>query len=197
MKLYYSPGTSSLADHIALIESGLSFEIVKVDRKTKRTADSRDYLTINPTGYVPALEIEDGRVLTENVAVLSYIASRSGKLIPSEEFRRSRVLEILAFVASEIHKNFKPLFTPDASAEAKALATDVLRSRFALLNDRLGDSEFITGNDFTVADCYILVTLFWAKKLVRLDLPEGLSAYLDRIEQRPSVRQAFTAESIG
>src|SRR4051812_18910294 len=113
MKLYYSPGACSLADHIALIAAGIDHETEKVDLKVKTTETGRDYRQINPKGYVPALELDDGQILTENIAVLLYIAHSAGKLLP-EGFARWRVIEMTAFISTELHKNFKPLFDPQA-----------------------------------------------------------------------------------
>src|SRR3954463_2562477 len=114
MKLYYSPGACSLADHIALIAARIDHEIEKVDLKIKTTATGKDYRQINPKGYVPALELDDGQILTENIAVLLYIADSSGKLLP-QGFAKWRVIETTAFISTELHKNFKPLFDPSAN----------------------------------------------------------------------------------
>src|SRR5215211_6432700 len=119
MKLYYAPGACSLADHIALIEAGLPFQTEKVDLKTKRTETGADYMSLNPKGYVPALELDDGQILTENIAVLSYVADRSGKLMPANGMPRWRVLETTAFISTELHKNFKPFFASGADDTQK------------------------------------------------------------------------------
>lgn len=193
MKLYFSPGACSLADHIALIEAGLAFDLVKVDLKAKRTADG-DYLTINPKGYVPALALDDGEVLTENIAVLAYIADRSGKLMPSAGIARWRVLEATAFISSELHKNFKPFFSPDSGDSAKRAAQDLLGKRFALLGAQLGRGDFLVGEEISIADCYLFVMLGWAREKAGVDLPANLIAYHDRMKQRPSVAKAVAAE---
>ncbi|MET0366384.1 MAG: glutathione binding-like protein [Sphingobium sp.] len=197
MNLYYSPGACSLADHIALLESGLSFEAVKVDLKEKKTEDGRDYTAINPKGYVPALELDDGAILTENIAILSYIADTSGKLMPAEGLARCRVLEAMAFISTEIHKSHKPFFSPDARDADKAAAKDMLLKRYAILEKQLGDGPYLFGESVTAADCYLAVMLFWGKTKVGLDLPPALSAYYDRMTERPAVRQAMTDEGLG
>src|SRR4029079_16972343 len=123
MKLYYSPGACSLADHIALHEAGMEFELVKVDLKTHKLEDGRSFFDINPKGYVPALQFDDGEVLTENVAILSFIAARHPALDAPGELGRYRLLEMLAYISSEVHKAFHPLFDPAATdAEKKTAA---------------------------------------------------------------------------
>ncbi|MCE7798149.1 glutathione transferase GstA [Sphingobium sufflavum] len=196
MKLYYSPGACSLADHIALIESGLPFTTVKVDLKAKTTASGEDYRQINPKGYVPALRLDDGEVLTENIAILSFIADKAEKLEPSGGFAHWRVLETTAFVSTELHKNFKPFFSPDSTDEAKAQAGNILGKRFALLEERLGDRSFIVGDTLTIADCYLFVMLMWAKTKVGLTLPSRLDTYFERLKQSPSFAQALSDEGL-
>lgn len=196
MKLYYSPGACSLADHIALIESGLSFETEKVDLKAKTTANGQDYLTINPKGYVPALGLDDGETLTENIAILSYIAATAGKLMPSSGMPHWRVLETTAFISTELHKNFKPIFTPNATDAEKTAAHDILTKRFALMEERLGDRAFIVGEMMSIADCYLFVMLFWATSKVGLELPPHLSGYYARLKDQPSIRRALADEGL-
>jgi glutathione S-transferase len=196
MKLYYAPGACSLADHIALIESGLPFETEKVDLKTKRTASGGDYTKVNPKGYVPALGLEGGETLTENIAILSYIADKAATLMPAAGMPHWRVLETTAFVSTELHKNFKAFFTPTASDEEKAAAGDMLTKRFALVEDWLGDGAFIVGEEMSIADCYLFVMLFWAKTKVGLDLPPHLSGYYERLKALPSVARALADEGL-
>jgi glutathione S-transferase len=195
VKLYFAPGACSLADHIALIEGGLAFDLEKVDLKAKRTATGGDYLAINPKGYVPALALDDGEVLTENIALLAYIADRSGKLMPSAGIARWRVLEATAFISSEVHKNFKPFFSPDADDAAKRAARDLLGKRFALLGAQLDGRDFLIGDEISVADCYLFVMLGWAREKAGVDLPPNLIAYHDRMKQRPAVAKALAAEA--
>lgn len=195
MKLYYSPGACSLADHIALIESGLPFETEKVDLKAKTTKSGADYAAINPKGYVPALALDEGGVLTENIAILSYIADRSGNLMPIDDRARFRVLEALAYISTELHKGFKPFFMPDADDDANSAAKEQLAKRFALIDQNLEGRDHVLGS-FSIADCYLFVMLFWAKTKVGLDLSPRLSAYFDRDSARPGVRAALASEGL-
>ena len=195
MKLYYAPGACSLADHIALHEAGVEFDLAKVDLKAKTTESGEDFTRINPKGYVPALELDDGETLTENIAVLSYIAALSGTLMPAAGLPHWRVLETLAFVSTELHKNFKPFFNPAASDAERDEARKLLGKRFGLMEDRLGDRAFIVGEEMSVADCYLFVMLLWAKKQ-GLDVPERLSAYFERLARRPAVKLALEHEGL-
>lgn len=196
MKLYYSPGACSLADHIALIEANLSFETVQVDLKAKTTADGADYRTINPKGYVPALGLDDGAVLTENIAILSYIADRAGGLAPGGALGCYRLLETLAYISAELHKSFKPFFSPEAKEEEKGKAREVLGKRFALFEDTLASQDQLFPEGFTVADCYLFTMLFWAKNKAEVAVPPRLSAYYERLSGRESVRKALADEGI-
>ncbi len=196
MKLYYSPGACSLADHIALIESGLPFTTDKVDLQAKTTASGEDYSRINPKGYVPALRLDGGEILTENIAILSFVAETSGKLTPSGGLPHWRVLETTAFISTELHKNFKPFFSPGSTDEAKAEAGEILSKRFELLEDRLGDRDFIVGETLSIADCYLFVMLMWAKTKVGLALPPGLDGYYERLKQAPSFARALADEGL-
>ncbi|WP_404478796.1 glutathione transferase GstA [Novosphingobium sp. BL-52-GroH] len=196
MKLYYSPGACSLADHIALIESGLPFETEKVDLKAKATESDKSYTDINPKGYVPALGLDDGGVLTENIAILSYIADRAGQLVPTGGMAKFRTLEALAYISSELHKGFKPFFTPDASDDDKAKAKDALGERFSLFEEVLAGQNFVLGNSFTIADSYLFVMLFWAKTKADVPVPARLTAFYDRLMARDSVRKALADEGI-
>jgi glutathione S-transferase len=196
MKLYYAPGACSLADHIALAEAGLPYRLEKVDLKSKTTETGADYTTINPKGYVPALELDDGEVLTENIAVLSYIAATAGTLTPKTGLPHWRVLETTSFVSTEIHKNYKPLFTPDSTDADKRTAGEVIAKRLALLEGSLGDSAFIVGDDISIADCYLFVMLMWAKEKAHLPVPPHLDAYYARIKQRPAVQRALREEGL-
>jgi glutathione S-transferase len=200
MKLYYLTGACSLASYISLIEAGQKFEGIAVDRATRKTADGKDYLTINPKGYVPALVLDNGEILTENAAVLSYIASldRSRKLGPEPgTWPFYRLLEWLGFINSEVHKSIGPLFRPNVSDEAKAAARELAVKRYAFIENALGDRPFLTGDNFTVADAYLYVTLSWRER-VNVDvshLPK-LTAYYERCRARPSVQQARKEEGL-
>ncbi|GAB7555386.1 glutathione transferase GstA [Novosphingobium sp. 11B] len=195
MKLFYAPGACSLADHIALAEAGLPFTLEKVDLKEKRTETGSDYTTINPKGYVPALALDEGTILTENIAILSYLADQSEKLAASPG-NRWKFLETIAFISTEVHKGFKPFFMPDSTDEAKNAAGDNLARRFAYLEAQLAERDYIVGDSFTSADCYLFVMLMWAQKKARLSLPDALTRYFDRLTQRPSIRQALSEEGL-
>jgi len=192
MKLYLSPGACSLADHVALHEAGFDFDRVRVDLKTHRTADDRDYFEINPKGYVPTLEFDDGDRLTENIAILSWIADQDPSLTPDGTMGRYRLLEMLAFISTELHKGFKPFFS-GASQEDKAKAGEQLGKRFTYLAGQL-KGDFLFGPRFSVADAYLFVMLTWAKKN-GLALPEPLGAYFDRVSNRPAVKLALEHET--
>ena len=190
MKLYFSPGACSLADHIALHEGDFEFEWIKVDLKAKTTADGQDFLKINPKGYVPTLVLDDGAVLTENVAILNWIADQKPALAPKGgSLIRFRLLEMLAFISTELHKQFKPFFSngPD---EAKKVAREQLEKRFAYLKANLkGDFLFET---FSVADCYLFVMATWADNV---GVKHGLDAYVTKIKSRPAVKMALQHEA--
>ena len=194
MKLYLSPGACSLADDIALHEAHIDFDPVRVDLKTKRTEDGRDYAQINPKGYVPALKLDDGQVLTENVAILSWIADQDPSLAPAGPMGRYRLLEALAFITAEIHKSFKPFFKPDASDAEKRAAGEMLGRRFGYLAERMKD-DYLFGNQVSVADAYLFVMCLWAQKN-GLTLPDPLPAFVGRMKARPAVRLALEHEGL-
>jgi glutathione S-transferase len=194
MKLYLAPGACSLADHIALHEAGLDFQTIKVDLKTKTTEDGRDYSQINPKGYIPALQLDDGHVLTENVAILSWVADQDPSLTPTGPMGRYRLLEALAYINGEIHKGFKPFFKPDATAAEKTAAGELLGKRFGYLAERLKD-EYLFGRQASVADSYLFVMCLWAQKNA-ITLPDPLPAFMQRMQARPAVRRALEHEGL-
>jgi glutathione S-transferase len=200
MKLYYLTGACSLASYIALIEAAQKFEAFSVDRNTKQTADGKAFTSFNPKGYVPALVLDSGEVLTESVAVLSYIASldASRKLAPAPgTMGFYRVVEWLAYVNSEVHKNMGTFFKPGNTDETKAAAREVLGLRHAFLENALGDRHFLTGENFTVADAYLYVTLSWCELVgVSIAAYPKLSAFYERCRMRPSVQQARKEEGL-
>lgn len=200
MKLYYLPGACSLASLISLIEAGADFEAVAVDRKTKMLPDGRDYTAVNPKGYVPALELDDGEVLTENTAVLPYIAdlNPSANLAPPAGTRtRFRLQEWLGYLNGELHKNFSTLFNPSAPEATKQMAKDNIARRVAFIEDKLGDQPFLLGETFSVADAYLYVILSWRQKLgVDLSQFPKVTALYERIRARPSVQSARKAEGL-
>ncbi len=193
MILYYARGACSLADHIALIEAGLPYTLVPVDRE-KRTGDGRDFRTISPKGYTPALELDDGTILTENLAILAYIAHLSGKLLPEDGIVRWRALEATAFMTTEIHGNFKPFFY-DAPQAEKDKARQMLDKRFGTIAELLGDKPFVVSNYMTIADPYLFVMLSWAA-MFGVEVPERLSTYLARLKIVPSVAKALAEEGL-
>ncbi len=193
MKLYYAPGACSLADHIALHEAGLSFEHEKVDLKAKRTEAGVDYATINPKGYVPALTLDSGETLSENIAILDWIAHQDTALKPSGEMGHTHLLMALAFISTEIHKGFKPFFV-GASDDDKANAGATILKRMGYLADTM-QGDFLFGADVSAADCYLFVMLLWAQKN-GLDVPAKLAAFRDRMVKRPAVQKAMTHEGL-
>ena len=200
MKLYYMPGACSMASLISLIESGVKFETAALDRKNRTTSDGKAYAEINSKGYVPALLLDDGQVLTENVAVLLYIADRNpaARLAPAAgTLERYRLIEALAFISSEIHKNFSPLFNPAAGDEIKQFARANLTRRLDWLNTALGTKPFVTGDTFTVADAYLHTVLRWSER-VAVDLASwpNLKRYQAALATRPSVLAALKAEGL-
>ena len=194
MILFYFPGACSLADHIALIETGLSYELVAINHE-KKTADGRDFLAINPKGYIPALELEDGTVLTENPVILNYIAEKSGNLLPKSEGMRWQVLEALAFMASEIHGSYQPFFRNFPEPE-KERAREKLQNAFSILTDQMDGQMFLLSDEITIADCYLFWVLMVAPKS-GVDLPAPLRNYFDRMKMRPAVAQALSEENLG
>ncbi len=193
MKLYFSPGACSLSDHIALHEAGLPFEHDKVDLKTKKTEGGDDYLSINPKGYVPALTLDTGETITENVAILDWIAHQDGELKPAGAMGHTHLLEALAYISTEIHKSFKPFFA-GASDEEKAKAGETIVKRMTYLADTM-EGDYLFGADVSAADCYLFVMLLWAKKN-GIDAPAKLAALRDRMMERPAVQKAMTHEGL-
>ena len=194
MKLYYSPGACSLADHIALNEADMKFDLVKVDLKTHTLGDGRPFRDINPKGYVPALEFDDGKVLTENVAILRLIADRYPALMAPGQFGRHRLLEMLAYIATEIHKAFHPLFDPKASEAEKKKAGDAVAGKLAFVATKF-TGPYLFGANATVADFYLFVMLTWAAKN-KIAIPEPLKAFSERIKSRPTVQAALRREGL-
>ena len=200
MKLYYLPAACSLAANIALREASLKFELVKVDRQTKQAADGLDFKEVNPKGYVPALTLDSGETLTENVAVLQYIADRNpaAKLAPpAGTMERYRLVEWLALINSEIHKSFGPLFRKDAPDDTKNYARQNITTRAGWLNSNLGARSFLMGEQFTVADAYLFVVLSWGAR-AGIDLAQWpqLQGLVARVGARPNVIEALKSEGL-
>jgi glutathione S-transferase len=194
MILYYAPGACSLADHIALHEAGLVFDRVRVDLKTHTTEDGCDFGTINPKGYVPALVLTDGDLLTENIAILSWIADQAPHLAPQGDLGRYRLLETLAYISTEIHKGFKPFFSPGSTSAEKTKAGETITKRLGLLAGQV-EGGFLFGAEVSVADAYLFVTLTWAKKNA-VEIPEALAAFAERMRARPAVQLALGHEGL-
>jgi glutathione S-transferase len=198
MKLYYSPGACSQAPHILLHEIGLSHDAARVDLKSKMVEDGRSYLQVNPKGSVPALELENGELLTENAVVLQYLGDRAGSgFLPSVgEFRRYRVLEMVNFITTEVHKSFAPLFNRQAGAEIKHFFREQLRHKLDYLEDKIGAGPFALGQDLTIADPYLFVMTRWVDAMIGLDNFPNLSAFRARMLERPSVRHVLRFEGL-
>jgi glutathione S-transferase len=200
MKLYYLKGACSLASYICLCEIGAKFEATAIDRATKKTGDGEDFNTVNPKGYAPALRLDNGQVLTENVAVLQYIADLKpeAKLAPpAGTLERYRLVEWLAFINSEVHKAISPLFAPTASDDVKNFARGNLTRRLDWLDSQFGSRSFLMGEQFTVADAYLFVVLGWFGR-VGLDIAKWpkLQAFHQRVSTRPAVDQALKGEGL-
>lgn len=200
MKLYYLTGACSLASYISLIEAGQKFEAIEVDRATRVGKDGTRLDEINPRGYVPVLVLDDGQVLTENVAVLSYISTldAAGRLAPQPgTLGFFRVVEWLGFINSEIHKNLGALFRPTSTDEMKRAAREMALKRYTYLDQALGNRPWLTGDHFTVADAYLYVTLSWLERLsIDISHLPKLAAYFERCRDRPSVQRARTEEGL-
>jgi glutathione S-transferase len=200
MKLYYSPGACSLSPHITLLEAGLPATLVKVDTKTHKLASGEDFYAINAKGYVPVLELDDGRRLTEGPAIVQYLADRNpaARLAPAaDSFERYRLQEWLNFITSELHKQFGPFFAATTPVEYKAILRDKLSLRLDWLAGQLGDRDYLMGNQFTVADAYLYTILRWSP-FVGIELAKWpvVAAYKARVEARPHVREALLAEGL-
>lgn len=198
MKLYFSPGACSLAPNIVAHELGLPIELVRV--KDKKTPDGVDFWQINPKGYVPALQFDDGAVLTEGPVISQYLADQKpeAKLVPpAGSMERYRLQEMLGFINSELHKTFSPLFTPGTPAETKAERVEYLRKRFRTVDEALAGKTFLFGDQFTIADAYLFTVTNWSK-FVQLDLSEftNLMAFQGRVAARPGVQAAMVAEGL-
>ncbi len=200
MKLYYSPGACSLSPHIVANEAGIPLELIKVDTKTKTIAREGDFWDINPKGYVPALQLDDGEVLTEGPAIVQYLAdlAPAAALAPaSGSFERVRLQETLNYLTSEIHKSFSPLFKPDVQPAVREERLAYLTRRFALIEKRLEGRRHLFGDGFTVADAYLFTLTRWARA-VKLDLSglPNLEAFQKRVGSRKAVLEAMRAEGL-
>lgn len=193
MKLFYFPGACSLAPHIALRQAGLPFDIERVDLKSKQTESGADFLAINPKGYVPALVLDGGQTITENLAVLDWIVGQSPSLGIDGPLGRTRLLETLAYISTEIHKSFKPFFTA-GSDEEKARARALIDKRLQLPAEQMR-GPYLFGSQPTVADCYLFVMLLWADRF-GLPIPPRLLGLRDQMLKRPTVQATMQAEGL-
>jgi len=200
MKLYYKAGACSLSPHIILREAGLDFSIVKVDLATKKTENGDDFFAVNPKGQIPTLELSDGSILTEGVAIVQYLADQKPDrhLLPEVgTLARYHALEWLNYIATELHKGFSPLFNPKTSEEFKTLTREAMAKKFIYVNESLKGHQYLLGARFSVADAYLFTVMGWAKAL-KFDLSAltDLNSYLDRVAARPAVDAALVAEGL-
>lgn len=200
MKLYFAPAACSLASHIALEEAGLKHEIARVDLRSKTLPDGSDYHQVCPQGYVPALLLKNGELLTEGPAILQYIADQApaANLAPANgSFSRYRLQSLLNFIATELHKNFSPLFDPSAADASKEAARQRLTVRLTQAEALLNAQNFLLGDYFTVADAYLFTVLGWAR-MVKVDLTAypSLQQFQQRVQSRPAVQRAMLAEGL-
>jgi glutathione S-transferase len=200
MKLYYAPGACSLSPHIVARELGIPIELKKVNTKDKTVEGGGDYWKVNGRGYVPALELDSGEILTEGPAIVQYLADQkpeAGLAPKCGSFERYRLQEWLNFLTSEIHKTFSPLFKPNTPEEYKKIAKDSLASRFGWMDTQLAGKDYLMGSQFTVADAYAYVLLGWTRPM-QIDLARwpNLAAFQKRVGARPKVQEALQAEGL-
>ncbi|MES2977544.1 MAG: glutathione transferase GstA [Pseudomonadota bacterium] len=200
MKLYYSPGACSLSPHIALVESGLEFTPVLASTQSHKLADGTDYYSINPLGYVPLLELDDGTRLREGPAIVQYIADQAPdkNLAPANgSLARYQLQSLLNFIGTELHKGFSPLFKADTPAEYKTIASERLLSRLTWMDGQLAGKQYLMGDQFTVADGYLFTVTNWAPRVgVDITSLANLVAYRARVAARPAVQAAMKAEGL-
>ena len=200
MKLYYSPGACSLSPHIALLEAGLPYDLVKVDLRAKKLENGDDFLKVNPKGQVPVLALDSGELVTEGPVIVQMIADKAaGKnLAPARDSAdRYKLLEWLNFITTELHKSFGPMFSPVLADEAKAFFKDRVMGKFRYVESQLAGREYLMGSQFTVADGYLFTMLSWADRM-KFDLSDmpNLLAYKTRVGARPKVQEALTKEGL-
>jgi glutathione S-transferase len=196
MKLHYSPGACSMAPHIVAHEVGLPLTLDKLDAKTKKTQDGRDFLQVNPKGYVPALVLDDGQVLTESAVICQYLADQGRGLIGKPgTMERYRALEWLNFISSELHKGMGALFDRSLEETRRNAIVERLRTRLSVLEPVLTKHAYLMGDAMTAPDAYLFTVLGWAKS-VKVELPQFVKPYLERMAARPSVQAAMKAEGL-
>jgi glutathione S-transferase len=200
MKLYYAPGACSLSPHIALLEAGLPYELVKVDLRAKKLENGDDFLNVNPKGQVPAVQFDSGDLVTEGPVIVQMIADKAGKnLAPARDSdERYKMLEWLNFITTELHKNLGPMFSPVLADDAKAFFKDRTMGKFKYLETAIAGRDYLMGKQFTVADCYLFTMLMWATDRLKFDLSAmpNLLAYKARVAARPKVQEALTKEGL-
>jgi glutathione S-transferase len=200
MKLYYSPGACSLSPHIALLEAGLPYDLVKVDLRAKKLENGDDFLKVNPKGQVPALALDSGELVTEGPIIVQMIADKAGKNLapPRDSDERYKLLEWLNYITTELHKNLGPMFSPLLADDAKAFFKDRVMSKFKYLETALAGRDYVMGKQFTVADGYLFTMLMWATDRLKFDLSDmpNLLAYKARVGARPKVQEAMTKEGL-
>lgn len=200
MKLFYKPGACSLAPHIILRETGKDFTLEAVDLMTKRLGDGSDYLAINPKGQIPALQLDDGTLITEAVVIMQYLADsvpQKNLLAASGELSRYKTLEWLNYIATELHKGFTPLFRPDTPDEYKPTVRSLLEKKLSFVNGELASREFIAGDHFTIADAYLYNVLRWARAIkLEMGSLSNIDAFMARVAARESVIATLAAEGL-
>ena len=200
MKLYYAPGACSLSPHIVATEAGVALEVEKVDLASRKTESGQDFTTINPKGYVPALRLDDGSVLTEGPAIVQYLADQkpAAGLIPAAgTMERYRVQEWLTFIGTELHKNFGPLFNPATPDAVKEMSKANIAKRLGYLNDQLANKQYLMGDKFTVADAYAFTIVNWTN-FIKMDLKPypNVAAFMGRVGARPKVQETLKSEGL-
>lgn len=200
MKLYYKAGSCSLSPHIVLREAGCDFTMEAVDLATKKTETGEDFLKINPTGQVPTLVLNDGTLITEGVAIVQYIADQKPdrNLVPAfGTIARYKAISVLNFISSEIHKSFSPMYNPQTPEAYKEIAQANLMKKFAIVDEKLANQQFMLGDNFSVADAYLFTVTNWTNFL-KLDISQykNLTAYMAKIAARPAVQAALKAEGL-
>lgn len=201
MKLYYSPGACSLSPHIALLEAGLPYDLVKVDLRAKKLENGDDFLQVNPKGQVPALALDSGEMVTEGPIIIQMIADKAAdkKLAPARDSNeRYKLLEWLNYITTELHKNLGPMFSPLLSDDAKAFFKDRAMGKFKYVESQLAGREYLMGNQFTVADGYLFTMIMWAQDRLGFDLSglPNVTAYKARVAARPKVQEALKKEGL-
>ena len=201
MKLYYAPGACSLSPHIALLEAGLAYDLVKVDLRAKKLENGDDFWKVNPKGQVPALALDSGELVTEGPIIVQMIADKvkDKHLAPARDSEeRYKLLEWLNYITTELHKNIGPLYSPVLSDDAKAFFKDRAMGKFKYLETQLSGRDYLMGKQFTVADGYLFTMLMWATDRLKFDLSSlpNLMAYKTRVAARPKVQEALKKEGL-